>query len=113
MKQNLKLQLGWNPKDPWLGMAIEKQFKKLLKEPEQMTPSVILSLEENRHRVAKGSQAGVDAAINELFGELNANNLTKTLSKVLWPELTLKQAMKAKIRPIDLLTQLVNQYESV
>ena len=80
--------------DPWHEMAIDRQFREVVKEPNDTLPAVLTWIEEEiasgHYRSTRTLEAGYDYLMSALLRDVFADALVA----MLWPEQTLVESME-------------------
>ena len=104
-----------NPKDPWDKMAIDQQFRKLdplVTDRSPATLAYLHELDEHDPTIYRRERQILEDATFDLEDELQGGRYARTLKRILFPELTMAQAMKATLDdPVEeLIYALLAEY---
>ena len=95
--------------DPWMGMAVEKQFRKIMGPQEPQTPATLLYLLENKDRYKV--RDAIETTLTALQRMLYKGRYAKLLRIVLWGDGTpMSVAMSLTVDDPDELIQTAYQF---
>ena len=96
-------------KDPWWKMKIDHQFRNLVEQPSNGEPATLTYLDENAHRIARGSRTAFNLGYSEMMLWLEYEMYAINLADLLWSEFTLEETMGLKLEPPTELLQVTAQ----